>query len=137
MSEVDVQKLEQKISEHEERLTELEKAFDGQDGPEGQQKQISLAELVQDVGPSTHQEKALAIGYHLECINGSENFTAEHVEDGYRRCKLKPPANIYDILANLASKGLIMEDGEAEDNKTLWVLTRSGESEIEEVLNHE
>ena len=122
--------LQKRVEELEERVAELEAKFESgekltQDG--------DLRSLIKEFDPSTHVERALVIGYHLEQHDVQENFTIDDIKSGYRTAKLKEPANMSDVLANAGERGLMRRDGE-EEGLQLWMLTLDGEQTVEEVI---
>lgn len=119
----EVQNLKERVADLETRLDAGEKSNKGGD----------LRSLVKAFEPSTHVERALIIGYHLERHQGVENFTIKDIRNGYRDGKLKEPANMSDVLANAGERGLLRRDGE-DDGYQMWMLTLDGEQTIEEVI---
>lgn len=125
-----VQDLREQVEDIEERLTALEERFEAGDAP---RKGRDLRTLVKEFEPSTHVERALVIGYHLERNEGHENFTIDEIKRGYRDAKLKEPANMSDVLGSAGEQGLMRRDGE-ENGLQLWMLTLDGEQRVEEVV---
>lgn len=127
----DNESLQEQIHDLEERVVALEQKFDTGDVPE---ETSDLRAFVEEYNPSTHIERATAIGYHLEKHQGYENFTIEDIEEGYRACKTQKPSNPSDVLAGAEERGWMMRDGK-EEHYQQWVLTREGEQLVEEVIN--
>lgn len=122
-----VQDLREQIENIEERLTALEERFEADETPrEGH----DLQALVKEYEPSTHVERALVIGYHLEQM-GNENFSINEIQHGYRDAKLKEPANMSDVLGRAGEQGMMRRDGE-ENGLQMWILTLEGEQMVEE-----
>ena len=122
--------LQKRVEELEERVAELEAKFESGEKPT---QDGDLRSLIKKFGPSTHVERALVIGYHLEQHIVQENFTIDDIKSGYRTAKLKEPANMSDVLANAGERGLMRRDGE-EEGLQLWMLTLDGEQTVEEVI---
>jgi cell division septum initiation protein DivIVA len=126
----EIETLQERVQQLEERVKTLEQKFQSGE-PIGAS---DLRSFVEDVEPTTHVERAIAIGYYLEKSQGFNNFTIEDIEEGYRECKIQKPANPSDVLANAEGRGWMMRDGK-EDHYQLWVLTRDGENTIEEMID--
>ncbi|WP_135665199.1 hypothetical protein [Halorhabdus rudnickae] len=127
----EVEALETRVEELESRVNELEQLIhDGQ----GTDEVTGLREFVNQINPSTHVERALAIGYYLEQYQGQENFTRADLEEEYRTCRVQKPANMSDVLANLREKEWAMPDGEKGQSKP-HRLTADGLTQIEEGLS--
>ena len=126
-----VEALREQVQALEERVATLEARIESGDRPT---RETDLRALVEQFDPSTHVERAVVIGYHLETHQGRENFTIEDIEEGYRTCKMQKPSNTSDVLANAEQRGWAMRDGK-EDHYQLWVVTREGEQIVEEVIH--
>lgn len=124
-----IEALQERVRDLEERVANIEQRFESGEVPE---ETDDLRSFVEEVGPSTHVERAVTIGYYLEMRQGYRNFTIEDIEEGYRTCKIQKPSNPSDALANAEKKGWVMRDGKNEQYQ-LWVLTRDGETYVEEV----
>lgn len=125
----DTESLQERVQELEERMSTIEARFESGDVPD---ETVDLRSFIENVNPSTHVERVVAIGYHLENQQGYENFTVEDIEEGYRACKIQKPANPSGSLANAEEHGWLMRDGE-NDRYQLWMVTREGEQFVEEV----
>lgn len=125
----DTEALQERVEELEERITAIEQRFEAGDMPE---ETADLRSFVEEVGPSTHVERAVVIGYYLEKHQDYSNFIIEDIEEGYRTCKVQKPANLSDSLANAEKNGWLMRDGKS-DRFQLWILTGEGEEYVEEV----
>jgi hypothetical protein len=125
----DVEALQERVQQLEERVATIEERFESGDVPDDP---ADLRTFVEQVDPSTHVERVVTIGYHLEIQQGRENFTLEDIEDGYRTCKIQKPANTSDVLANAEEREWLMRDGK-DEHYQLWMLTREGEQHVGEV----
>jgi hypothetical protein len=125
--------LETRVAELEQRVDELERLI--QEGKIDEEV-TRMEDLVHEVDPSTHAERALVIGYYLERHQGRENFTRADIEEGYRTCRLPKPANMSDVLSSLESKEWATPDGKDGQSK-LRRLTRAGINKIQEELEYD
>ena len=90
-------------------------------------KDISIKEFLIENPPPTDILRTLAIGYFLENHAGMALFTRADLEKGYSDAKESTPSNISVNIARCIKSGHMMEAREKKDNKTAYVLTRSGE----------
>lgn len=131
MSEnIDADALYERVQDLEDRVSTLEARFESGEQPV---EDGDLRTLIKDFDPSTHVERALVIGYHLERHQGQETFTIEDIKTGYRTAKLNDPANMSDVLASAGERGLMRRD-EERDGFQQWMLTLDGEQTVEEGL---
>lgn len=132
MSQSEQENLEERVTELESRIDELEQLI--HDG--GATDDVTgMREFVQQIDPGPHTERALAIAYYLEQYQGQENFSSHDIEEGYRTCRVQKPANMSDTVGVLEEKGWAMDDGKQDDGQTrLRRLTGDGLDEIEGVL---
>ena len=121
--------LQSKVEELEERVTQLESRLDGAETVEVDE---GISEFVESVNPSSHKERALAIGHYYETYRGYENFTNSDIEEGYRDSRIARPANIRDILSKLNRKdGYLIKAGK-DGNTTQYRLSKKGQDWIKE-----
>lgn len=121
--------LQERVAQLEDRVSALEKKLES-----GVEVEAPLRAFIEEVNPSTHVERAITIGYHLESNQNFENFTIEDVEDGYRDCKMPTPANLSDVLAGAQDQGWAMRDGK-DGQYQLWMLTREGEEFVKGAIS--
>jgi hypothetical protein len=125
--------IEQRVNELEDRVNALEQKLNK---PPQIQKD-DLRSFVEEVNPSDHYERAVAIGYYLEHLEEQENFSSNDIEEGYDRCKEKKYSNTATLLRRIhENKGWIMKD-EKDGNTTLWKTTGDGEDMVEEAMEDE
>lgn len=93
-------------------------------------KKLSIREFLLAHPPTTDVQRTLAIGYFLESHAGMASFTGAELEKGYRDAKETPPSNISMNIKRCIEHGHMMEAEEKKDNKTAYVITRSGEQFI-------
>lgn len=129
-----VESLEQELKNLKDRLNKMESSDVIQD----RDKPKSLAEFKLDYSPSTNYERALVIGKYFETHGKQRNFTSQDIEEGFRKCKWKPPANPSDTIGKAAgNKGWFFEDSTTEDGNILWRVTETGEQYLSESIHDE
>ena len=90
-------------------------------------KKTSIKEFLLNHPPTDDVRRTLAIGYFLENQAGMTSFNKADLEKGYRDAKEKVPSNISVNIGRCIKQGQMMEAAEKKDNKTAYVVTRSGE----------
>jgi hypothetical protein len=90
-------------------------------------KKLSIKEFILDRPPATDIQRTLAIGYFLEVHSDMASFTKGDLEKGYRDAKESMPSNISVNIKHCIKNGHMMEAEERKNNKTAYVITRSGE----------
>ena len=90
-------------------------------------KKMSIKEFLLEHPPTTDIQRTLAIGYFLENYAGITSFTSPDLEKGYSDAKENPPSNIGVNIRHCIKQGHMMEAEEKKNNKTAYVVTRSGE----------
>ena len=130
--------LEQKISSLEERVSKLEKII-SEPSPTakttGHTKQQSIREFLSSKELDGDTKKTLVIAYFYEVNQNNGPFNTDDIKAGFSSAKFKTPTNINDRVNQNIKLGFIMEHEEKKDGKKAWVLTDSGEKEIENNLN--
>lgn len=121
------------LNELRERVEKLEEAL--QNEPTAKLKS-SLRSLLQSFAPSSHNERALAIGYYLEKVEGRSGFTSDDLREGYIKGKIPLPANLSDVIAKTGKKGWAMTIDE-EDHRKVWQITAEGERIVEQRIEDE
>lgn len=125
----EVRKLEEKLQQHEIRISRLESLFKTR--PEVVKKKISVAEFILSKKPKDDVQKTLAIGYYLERHDALPSFNKKDLKNGFRMAKEPFPENInYKVIRNVV-QGYMMEAEEKKENLTAWVLTNSGAKCVE------
>lgn len=119
--------LEQKVSQLEDRVEELEKMMSG---ATVMTSESDLESFLDMVSPGTHAERATAVGYYLVHEDGWNPFDVEKVENGYEECRTPKPANMSDVFASAEEKGWLMRNG-SQGRKQLWTITRDGDKAVE------
>lgn len=104
----EIQSLNDRVSRLESKLdSDLEIETDVQD----------LTQFLEDIDPDTHNERAVAIGFYLEQIEGKDSFSRSDIMKGYQNARVPLPANMSDVLANCEKKNWMMQvgsDGQAK-----------------------
>lgn len=90
-------------------------------------KKLSIKEFLLESPPTTDIQRTLAIGYFLEAHVGMASFTKADLEKGYSDTKEPTPSNISVNIKHTIKQGHMMEAEEKKNNKTAYVITRSGE----------
>lgn len=129
-----VDELRDRVDQLEARVDELEdQAESGGLVIEG----TEMREFVNEKNPTSHIERATAIGYFLEQGEGYDSFTVNDIENGYVECKISLPANMSDVLAGAANRddAWMMQIDEDADGRYLWTLTQDGEAAVEDNFN--
>jgi hypothetical protein len=110
------------------RITKIEAGAVGGKAPAGASaKKTSIKEFLLEHPPTTDIRRTLAIGYFLENDAGMASFTGPDLEKGYSDAKETPPSNIGVNIRHCIKQGHMMEADEKKNNKTAYVVTRSGE----------
>jgi hypothetical protein len=90
-------------------------------------KKLSIKEFLLESPPTTDIQRTLAVGYFLETHAGMASFTKADLEKGYGDAKEPTPSNISVNIKHCIKQGHMMEAEEKKNNKTAYVVTRSGE----------
>lgn len=135
MTNLDLEKrvstLEEKVQLFEQLLQNKKNILDSKNG----QKKQSIREFLSDKDLSNDTQRTLAIAYFFEVLEKKGSFNVDDLKKGFNSAKFKTPSNINDRVNQNLKSGFIMEDEEKKDGKKAWVLTDSGEKEIENNLN--
>ena len=90
-------------------------------------KKLSIKEFLLENLPGTDIQRTLAVGYFLETHADTASFTKAELKKGYSDAKEPPPSNISVNIKHCIKQGHMMEAQEKKNNKTAYVVTRSGE----------
>ncbi len=90
-------------------------------------KKLSIKEFLLESPPTTDIQRTLAVGYFLETHAGMTSFTGADLERGYGDAKEPTPSNISVNIKRCIKQGHMMEAEEKKNNKTAYIVTRSGE----------
>lgn len=95
-------------------------------------KKLAPGEFLKKVNAQNQPDRALALGYYLERVEGVTSFTT--TELGTRGQDVKYPfGNVSDVVGKLVSRGLMMSAGQKEGQRA-YALTASGEEYVEAML---
>ena len=126
---ISMSNLDKRITELEKRVIALENKFD--DKKPIKKKQLSIKEFILEKPHKSDVKKCLLIGYYLENYTDFDSFNVKDLESGFRNAKEKVPKNINLCVIKNIEKGFIMETNELKDSLKAWILTNSGENEVE------
>ena len=119
------------IKSLESRVTRIEATCPNAGGGEtvvgSAKKKLSVKEFLLENPPTTDIQRTLAIGYFLEKYAGLTSFTKADLEKGYSDAREPLPSNIGVNIRHCIKQGHMMEVEEEKNNKTAYVVTRSGE----------
>lgn len=96
-----------------------------------QSKSLSLREFMAEKNPTNDVQRTLVIGFFLEHQKKMTSFNIDDMEREFRGAKLIPPQNINDKINMALRRGFIMEAIEKKSGKKSWVLTDTGEKEVQ------
>jgi hypothetical protein len=97
-------------------------------------KPIGLGEFLRQLGLKKHTDLVLAIGYYLEKHDGMQSFSSGDVNKRYYDAKLEP-SNTSQMITNNVQTGRIMPAKGDEGGRRKYVVTQSGEHEVEEWIS--
>lgn len=123
-----ISKIQQKLMEHEKRISELEEAL--RTKPKITKKS-SIREFILSKSPKSEMEKVLTVAYYLQTFESLASFNVKDLEKGFRRAKEKIPTNLnYEVIRNIR-RGYMMEAEEKKDKRMAWGVTNSGEKQVD------
>lgn len=94
---------------------------------------IPIAEFLALRRIDSHPDRVVAIAYyHYHRFDG-QGVTTKDLLDGYVRARAKRPQNYPDVIASCVRKGYLVE-GSRRDGMKTWVVTRTGETHVEQDL---
>ena len=94
---------------------------------------IDLIEFLAAKKAETHPDRVVAIAYYSYHTQNGAGVTTKELADAYARARLKKPQNYPDVIAACVRRGFLVE-GERKDGMKSWVITRTGESHVEQNL---
>lgn len=126
--------IKQELEDLKSRVSALEAKLEK--NPDIASRTMDISTFVQKFNPNTHPERATAIAYYLEHYEDQENFIKSDIEESYKQCRMKLPANMSDVLAGCEEKGWVMREG--KDGQTnIRKLTMNGIEMVKEVMDDE
>lgn len=122
--------LEERVEDLERRVRKLEEGEVSTDSNDVTAP-IEMSDFKKDFNPKTYADKATVVARYLEKHEELESFDRDDLNQGFKLCKWKRPANMSDIISKAAErKELFMRAGE-KDGKKKWMLTETGEEYVE------
>ena len=94
---------------------------------------MDLAEFLAAKKATTHPDRVVAIAYYTYRTQGGAGVTTQELTDAYSRARIKKPQNFPDVIAACVRRGRLVE-GERKDGMKSWVITRTGEAFVEQIL---
>jgi hypothetical protein len=94
---------------------------------------MDLTEFLAAKKVTTHPDRVVAIAYFTYHTQGGAGVTTQDLTDAYSRARVKKPQNFPDVIAACVRRGRLVE-GERKDGMKAWVITRTGESYVEQTL---
>jgi hypothetical protein len=95
-------------------------------------KKVSAKEFLMTKELKSETQKALALAYYLEHVEGRPSFNINDLTAAFQSAKEKRPVNVSDTVAKNVARGLLMEAPNKKDSKKAWELTATGEKYVEE-----
>lgn len=122
----EIEALKERLAQVEDRLDALERDIqsNGVTVNTGE-----MGEFVEDVAPTNHVERTIAIAHFLVHKADMDPFSFEEVEEGYLECRIPKPANMSDVLARAGKRGWLMKV-DTEHDKQHWTITKDGEKAV-------
>jgi hypothetical protein len=81
----------------------------------------------------SHPDRVVAVAYYQYHQHDGQGVTTKDLVDTYVRSRAKRPQNYPDVIASCVRKGYLVDGGRRDGMKT-WVITRTGESHVEQDL---
>jgi hypothetical protein len=94
---------------------------------------MDLTEFLAAKKAATHPDRVVAIAYFTYHTQAGAGVTTQDLTDAYSRARVKKPQNFPDVIAACVRRGRLVE-GERKDGMKAWVITRTGESYVEQSL---
>ena len=94
---------------------------------------IDLIEFLAAKKGETHPDRVVAIAYYHYHNQRGTGVTTKELAEAYARARVKKPQNFPDVIAACVRRGYLVE-GERKDGMKSWVITRTGETHVEQDL---
>lgn len=123
------------ITRLKERVTALEARLGALSSAEIEQsanKKMSIREFLNLYQPKTANDHGLVLGYYIETVEGQGYFNTDDLKRAFQSAKVIPPKNLNDMVNKNISKGFMMVNAEVNSGKLSWILTNTGEKQLEE-----
>jgi len=125
----EIEKVWEKLEELESKITEQRDIESSQPTTKG--KKLSVKEYIKERTPNNDVQRTIVIADYLEKIESKEEFVTKDISEGFRKAKLKVPANVPDKIQKAIFNGWIANG----KNKGGYYLTSSGEEAIKNSFN--
>jgi hypothetical protein len=123
---------EKRIEDLEKRVAKLEGTPAGVTTPRATSgKKLSAKEFLMGRKTGSETERALALAYFLEHVDGLTSFNVPELVAAFRSAKEKLPKNMNDAVNKNIARGFLMEAESKKDSKKAWYLTATGERYVE------
>jgi hypothetical protein len=121
-----------RLTELEKRVEKLERLLSSGNAPHVQKvKKLSAKEFLLGKTIKSESQKALALAFFLERMEGLESFNVSDLEAAFRSAREKLPKNMNDAVNKNIARGFLMEAKEKKSSKKAWHLTATGEQHVE------
>lgn len=126
--------LEMRVLKIEEQLNSLAGA-----GPESSRniKRTSAGEFLSNATAKLAWEKTLVLAFYVEAVLKISPWNVDDLIKAFREAKEIAPKNLNDTVNKIIKKSLAMEEKGNKGSKIAWVLTRTGESKVEELIRNQ
>lgn len=94
---------------------------------------MDLTEFLASKKVATHPDRVVAVAYFIYRTQNGAGVTTQDLTDAYSRARVKKPQNFPDVIAACVRRGRLVE-GERKDGMKAWVITRTGETYVEQNL---
>jgi hypothetical protein len=94
---------------------------------------MDLIEFLAMKKAETHPDRVVVIAYYYYKTHNGAGVTTKELADSYARARVRRPQNYPDVIAGCVRRGYLVE-GERKDGMKSWVITRTGESHVEQDL---
>ena len=94
---------------------------------------MDLSEFLAAKKAATHPDRVVAIAYWTYHTQNGAGVTTADLTEAYGRARVRKPQNFPDVIAACVRKGRLVE-GERKDAAKSWVITRTGETFVEQSL---
>jgi hypothetical protein len=94
---------------------------------------MDLIEFLAMKKAETHPDRVVVIAYYYFKTHNGAGVTTKELGDSYARARVRKPQNYPDVIAGCVRRGYLVE-GDRKDGMKSWVITRTGESHVEQDL---
>jgi hypothetical protein len=94
---------------------------------------LPVAEFLAQRRIDSHPDRVVGIAYYHYHRHGGQGVTTKDLVDAYAKSRARRPQNYPDVIASCVRRGYLIDGGRRDSMKT-WVITRTGESHVEQDL---